>query len=85
MKDVIIYDNNIMNKLMDRLQLQLKTEQKQDAEDCITIHNYLKYTTGHVWESQWNQLVSTTFEGWNKRRFQPTSIGRIFLQGLENK
>lgn len=68
-----------MGKLMNRLQLQLKTEQKQDAEDCITIYNHLKYTTGHVWESQWNSLVNTTFEGWNKRRFQPTSIGRIFL------
>ena len=85
MKNVIIYDNNIMGKLMDRLQLQLKTEYKEDAKDCITIHNHLKDTTGHVWESQWNPLVITIFERWNKRRFQLTSIGRIFLQGLENK
>lgn len=85
MKDVIIYDNNIMGKLMDRLQLQLKTEYKQDAEDCLEIYNHLKNTTGHVWESQWNQLVETIFEGWNKRRSKPTAMGYVFIKGLNNK
>lgn len=72
-----------MGKLMDRLQVQLKTEYKQDAEDCLEIYNYLKNTTGKVWESQWNPLVSTTFEGWNKRRFKPTAVGYTFIKGLK--
>ena len=72
-----------MGKLMHRLQVQLKTEYKQDAEDCLEIYNYLKNTTGKVWESQWNPLVSTTFEGWNKRRFKPTAIGYTLIKGLK--
>jgi hypothetical protein len=74
-----------MGKLMDRLQVQLKTEYKQDAEDCLEIYNHLKNTTGNVWESQWNPLVETIFEGWNKRRFKPTATGYTFIKGLNNK
>lgn len=74
-----------MGKLMDRLQKQLKTEYKQDAEDCLIIYDKLKeMTKGHVWESQWNPLVNTICEGWSNRRFEPTAIGRTFLQGLKN-
>lgn len=74
-----------MGKLADRLQKQLNTEYKQDAEDCIKIYNKLKETTDHVWESQWNPLVQTIFEGYpsDKKRFKPTSIGYVFLKGLE--
>lgn len=73
-----------MGKLFDRLQLQLKTEYKKDAEDCLKIYNNLKEATGHVWESNWNPLVITIFEGWNKKRFKPTNIGYTFLKGLNN-
>ncbi|MGK2864674.1 MAG: hypothetical protein ACSLE0_22280 [Chitinophagaceae bacterium] len=39
-----------MGKLMIRLQKQLKTEYKKDAEDCIEIYNKLKeINDGHVW------------------------------------
>lgn len=75
-----------MGKLYDRLQKQLTTEYKQDAEDCLKIYDKIKETgDGHVWESQWNPLVSVEFIGTYPytRRFKPTSIGRIFLKGLQ--
>ena len=75
-----------MGKLLDRLNKQLKTEYKQDAEDCIKIYNYLVNTTGHVWESNWRPLVDTIFKGFpsDERRFKPTATGYVFLKGLEN-
>jgi len=76
-----------MGKLMDRLQKQLKTEYKKDAEDCLKIYNHLKDTTGGVWESNWKPLVDTIFKGFpsDERRFKPTSIGYIFLKGLNKQ
>lgn len=77
-----------MGKLMDRLQLQLKTEYKQDAEDCIIIYNKLtELDNGSVWDSKWRFLVNTIYKGFpsDDRRFKPTDIGHIFLQGLKNK
>lgn len=71
-----------MGKLLNRLNKQLNTEYRQDAEDCLRIYNYLHETTGHVWESEWRLLVSTTFKGWDDRRFKPTHIGRTLLDGL---
>lgn len=74
-----------MGKLFDRLEKQLQTEFRQDAEDCIKIYNKLKdMSNGHVWESNWNPLVRTEFEGFNKRRFKPSSLGYVFLKGIEN-
>lgn len=75
-----------MGKLRDRLEKQLETEYKKDAEDCIKIYNHLKESTGHVWDSEWNPLVTPIFEGFpsDKRRYKPTSIGYIFLKGLES-
>jgi hypothetical protein len=72
-----------MGKLLNRLEKQLKTEFKQDAEDCLKIYNYLKETTGHIWQSQWTLLVTTIFKGYpsDERRFKPTAIGYIFLKG----
>jgi hypothetical protein len=74
-----------MGKLLDRLQKQLNTEYKQDAEDCLKIYNHLKEITGGVWESQWNPLVSTIFKAFpsDQRRFKPTATGLIFLKGLD--
>lgn len=77
-----------MGKLLDRLEKQLKTEYKQDAEDCLKIYNKLKeISNGHVWESNWNPLVSTIFKGFpsDERRFEPTTIGKVFLKGLEKE
>lgn len=78
-----------MGKLLDRLQYQLKTEYKQDAENCIIVYNKLKeMNNGHVWESNWNPLVNTLFLGKypNCRRiYNLTNIGNIFLNGLNNK
>jgi hypothetical protein len=74
-----------MSKLLDRLNKQSETEYKQDAEDCLRLYQYLKDTTGGVWESQWCLLVDTIFEGFpsDKRRFKPTNIGRTVLIGLK--
>jgi hypothetical protein len=75
-----------MGKLLNSLNKQLKSEHKSDAEDCLKIYNYLKETNdGRVWESQWNNLVSTDFEGTypnSIRISKPNQIGRIFLKGL---
>lgn len=75
-----------MGKLLSRLQMQLNTELKQDAEDCLRIYNHLKETTGHVWSSEWSLLVDTKFKGYPSgvRTFRPTSIGYTFLKGLDN-
>ena len=76
-----------MGKLHDRLTAQLKTEYKEDAELCLKIYNKLKdISDGHVWESQWNPLVTVKFIGEYPytRRYYPTHIGRIFLRGIEN-
>jgi hypothetical protein len=75
-----------MGKLLNHLEKQLKTEYKQDAEDCLIIYNKLKEMyNGSVWSSNWTPLVSTIFKGFpsDDRRFEPTSIGKIFLQGLK--
>ena len=77
-----------MGKLFDRLTKQLETEYKKDAEDCLKIYNKLiEMYDGHVWESNWSPLVYTIFKGFpsDERRFKPTSIGYIFLKGLQNE
>lgn len=75
-----------MGKLLDRLNKQLDTEYKKDAEDCINIYNGLKEIHGHVWENEWRILVDTIFKGFpsDERRFKPTPIGYVFLKGIEN-
>ena len=76
-----------MGKLYDRLQKQLKTEYKEDAENCLIIYNKLKEMyNGSVWSSNWTPLVGTIFKGFpsDERRFKPTEIGKIFLNGLNN-
>ena len=77
-----------MGKLLDTLNKQLKTEYKEDAENCLIIYNKLKdINNGHVWESNWNPLVSTSFIGNypnTKKIYKPTNIGNVFLSGLIN-
>jgi hypothetical protein len=76
-----------MGKLYNRLQKQLKTEYKQDAEDCLKIYNRIKeLDNGYIWESNWRPLVDTIFKGFpsDEKRFKPTNIGYIFLKGIEN-
>ena len=76
-----------MGKLYDRLQKQLKTEYKEDAENCLIIYNKLKEMyNGSVWSNNWAPLVNTIFKGFpsDERRFKPTEIGKIFLNGLNN-
>lgn len=75
-----------MGKVRESLEKQLKTEYKQDAEDCFKIVNKLKeMDDGHVCSSNFTLLVKTIFKGFpsDERRFKPTSIGYIFLKGLE--
>ncbi len=74
-----------MGKLLDRLEKQLMTEYKQDAEDCLKIYNKLQELyDGHIWESNWRPLVDTIYKGFpsDERRFKPTTIGYIFLKGI---
>jgi hypothetical protein len=74
-----------MGKLMDRLQKQLKTERKQEAEDCIQLYEYLKQIDdGNVWGSKWETLVDTTFEEFpsSERWCKPNDLGRLVLIGL---
>jgi hypothetical protein len=79
-----------MGKLFNELQHQLKLEEyKKDAEDCIKIYNKLKeQQDGHLWESTWNPLVSTSFIGKypnSKRISKPTYLGRLVLADIESK
>ena len=71
-----------MGKLKTRLDKQLTTEYKKDAEDCILIYNTLLNRTGKVWSSQWTPLVTVIFLTYPSRRYKPTSIGYTFLKGL---
>lgn len=75
-----------MGKLLDRLNKQLKTDYKKDAENCLKIYNKLKeMDKGYVWSSKWNFLTDTIFKGFpsDERRFKPNEIGYIFLKGIE--
>ena len=75
-----------MGKLHDSLQKQLKTEYKQDAEDCIKIYNKLsEMNNGHIWDSQWKPLVDKIFKDFSsdEKKFKPTNMGYIFLKGIE--
>lgn len=74
-----------MGKTLQVLEKQLNTEYRQDAEDCLKIYNCLKERTGHIWESDWRPLVQTIFKGFpsDERRFKPTTIGYVFLKGVE--
>lgn len=75
-----------MGKLRDRLDKQLKTKHKKDAEDCIKIYNKIKEVSdGHVWSSEWNPLVNVSFIGKYpcERRFKPSKVGYIFLKGIQ--
>ncbi len=77
-----------MGKLNKYLKLQLTSEYKQDALDCIKIKNKLKeLNNGHVWSSQWSILVNVIFKGFpsDERRYKPSKIGYIFLKGLNNE
>jgi hypothetical protein len=74
-----------MGKLLNRLNKQLATEYKQDAEDCLKIYEKLReLSNGHVWESEWRPLVETIFKGFpsDERRFKPTPMGYVFLKGI---
>ncbi len=75
-----------MGKLMTRLEKQLGTEHKQEAEDCIKIYNYLKEQDGgSVWESKWRVLTDVTFKGFpsDERWYKPSSMGYTVLKGLK--
>lgn len=78
-----------MGKLLVRLEKQIKRkEHKEDGEKCLKIYNKLKEMhDGHVWESNWNPLVSVEFIGEYPyvRRYYPTAMGNVFLKGLENE
>lgn len=76
-----------MGKLMSSLQGQLKTMHKEDAEKCIVIYEHLKEKhNGKVWESSWEPLVSTSFEGEypnNRKVSKPTYLGELLIKSLE--
>lgn len=76
-----------MGKLEDRLNRQLKTEHKKEAEDCLKLFNWVKDTDpeGKVWSSRWTPLVNIEFEGWNKRIYRPNVTGYALLKGIKDK
>lgn len=89
-KYLLILNFNNMGKLYDRLQKQLQTEFKKDAEDCLKIYEKLKeMNNGSVWSSDWNQL--TTIAGFLGDKFpktmmyKPSKLGYELLKGIEEK
>lgn len=76
-----------MGKLYDNLQKQLKTEYKQEAEDCLRIYNkLLEINSDSVWRSQWDVLTTVvTYIGTYPNSlmiYRPSAIGYAFLKGL---
>ena len=73
-----------MGKLHDRLQKQLLTENKKDAEDCLKIYEHLKKTTGSVWQSDWQTLTTVSFDKPFSavRTYRLSSTGRTYLAGI---
>lgn len=77
-----------MGKLRDRLEKQLETDHKKEAEDCIQLYNYLKeQNNGHVWQSQWSAITTVTFKGFpsDDRWYRPNDIGYAVLKGLSSE
>jgi hypothetical protein len=79
-----------MGKLYDKLQKQLQTDFKKDAEDCLKIYEKLKeLNNGSVWSSDWNQL--TTIAGFLGDKFpktmmyKPSKLGYELLKGIKEK
>lgn len=75
-----------MSKINKYLELQLKTNLKKDAEDCIKIKNKLKELDGAVWSSKWSILIDTKFKGfpYDERTYKPSKLGYIFLNGIKD-
>jgi len=75
-----------MSKVNKYLKLQLDTEFKKDAENCIKIKNKLKELEGAVWSSEWRILVNVIFKGYpyDDRIYKPSKIGYIFLEGIKD-
>ena len=75
-----------MGKLMTRLEQQLNTEHKQEAQDYIKIYNYLKKQDkdGCVWSSKWDSLTEVTFKGYpsDARWYKPNHIGYLVLKSF---
>jgi len=70
---------------MNKLERQLQTENKVDAENCLKIYDKLKEITGGVYDSDWSTLVKAHWEGNTPNRvlvYRPSKIGYIFLNGL---
>lgn len=73
-----------MGKIKNRLEAQLEiSEYTQDAKDCMLIYDYLiKEDDGHIWESRWSPLVSSTYVGKypnGKTVYHPTDLGRALV------
>lgn len=73
-----------MGKLLEKLQKQLETEFKQDAEDCIKIYETLKTlnSSNRVWSSEWNVLTKVIYTD-TTYKYIPSRIGNIFLKGID--
>lgn len=74
-----------MGSTFDRLRKQLKTDLKQEAQDCIKIYNCLKeLNDGKVWSDHWRVFVTVTFDKYPscERMYKPSKIGRVFLKGI---
>lgn len=73
-----------MGKLMVRLEQQLTTKHREDAEDCIEIYNKIKDMDkdNYVWSSKWTPFVDVIFGKYPSRRYMPNELGKIFLKGI---
>lgn len=89
-KYLLILNFNNMGKLYDKLQKQLGTEFKKDAEDCLKIYEKLKeLNDGSVWGLDWRRL--TTIGGWIGDKYpktmvyKPSKLGYELLKGIKEK
>lgn len=74
-----------MSKIIKYLNVQINSDLRQDAEECLLVYKKLKeINNGRVWSSEWNLLVDVKFKGlpYDDRTYSLSKIGKIFLKGV---
>lgn len=77
-------------KTIERLKKQAKNPDNnisQDGKNCLLIYNkLLELNDGHVWQTDFGTLVKCQWinnGNWFERRYKPSKIGEIFINGLK--
>lgn len=74
-----------MSRILLKLNKQLETDYKKEAEDSLNIFNKLKeLNINSVWSNEFYTLVCVFYPiGSNIGMYKPSKIGEIFLKGIK--